>query len=725
MKIRGLLLSALAFASGLALGVPTPPSPVLTLIDDLGSPIETTLTARLLSSVPEKGSTAELTGKVAFPQDWVGFVEIEGEDHGPIRYKAEDLRSQHGALVVPRKAILAFGKPGGSPFSITYLVVSDGTLVPWTRREVRARTTLKVPAGSGVLTATQKETGRYTHLFFLKPGTTVQVSPSFSQSSVALLRVLKLSNGRPVLGAVVREIATETGTSEGSRGRSFCRTDQTGLCLVSAAADRVASLIEAEGLVPLRSHVALEAGEPRLIETVTLNAGSRPTFQIAVDGEAGTGHSVSLRPSGALAASLAVDSSMERSGTSDERGEWRPGIVPPGSWIVRVQAQKGQPAFEKVVDLPPDTEPTVALALDRIRVTGAVTRGSKGVQGVSIIIGPQDLGEKFSSTERNAKEQEIVTDSEGEFEAFVWREGFYDIWAGPGTHRTFPVPKIGTRVLLRLAEHDLVCIVVDPDGKPIPGASVTYKRAEGEQSGTRFEKTDQAGKVSFPVTVGSDVTAHAESVGYRRSSKATLRVPEEGPVGPLTLRLERDEGLPGRFIGAMGVPISGAVVAAVSETGESIRTSDFTDGEGKFSVSRSGGRSFRLLLVGPKVPLTVHSVYDVGQKEEIVFSPAGSGSLDIQFANARGDPISSKTAILEYAGLILPPALVTRHLSLRGLASVSDARGSLLIPDLPTGDYSVIVSDVLAPSGTGPLRVGIYVGAGRNAVRVTLEEEVP
>jgi hypothetical protein len=123
------------------------------------------------------------------------------------------------------------------------------------------------------------------------------------------------------------------------------------------------------------------------------------------------------------------------------------------------------------------------------------------------------------------------------------------------------------------------------------------------------------------------------------------------------------------------------------------------------------------------VPLTVHDVYDVGQKEEIVFPPAEVGVLDIQLSGSSGAPVAGKSAVLVFRGAVIPSVVLGQHLAQRGLAATSDARGSILVPDLPTGDYTVILADVAAPTGGGPLRANVYVAPGRNTVRIVLAEE--
>ncbi len=713
---------AAAIVAGPALAVSTG-TPELRLVDDRGERISQPLSARLLGPTGEPKHSVELKAGALLPEDWTGTVEIDGDDHGPVTFQAEGLRVLAEPLVVPRKATLSIDAGEAYPFVLTYSVVSDGVLRQRTKAEMKSRGPLRVPSGSGLLSSSRGGSGSYHRLLHLAPGATVKVTPAFSANAVALLRILKLSDGSPVPRAVVTETAEALETSAGRPGRRLCLSDEAGLCLVSLGAEHLTADVEADGLVPLRSSFALESGVPRLVETVRLSSGCRPLFRVAVDGEAGRGLPMTLRVRGASGEGpTSAGGSGTRSGASGDEGEWRPGTVPPGSWVVRVQAEKGQPVFEKTVELLPETEPVIDLALERIRVTGAVTRGGKGVASEAVVVGSRDLGEQRVSADGYAKEQEIVTDADGEFEVFLWREGLYTFAVPLLVRKTLPISKTGARVLLRLAGDDLVCVVVDPEGQPVGDATVTITESESGATSTGIRKTDADGRVSYPVRIGTEVTAHADARGYRRSERATLRVPEEGPPGPLTLRLAKDEELQGRFVGPMGMPVAGALLMGIRPSGAAVRTSVTTDADGRFGVSRTGESSARLYFVSPKVPLTVHDVYDVGQKEEIVFPPAEVGVLDIQLASRSGTPVASKTAVLEFRGAVIPLAVLAQHLAGRGLGTASDARGTILVPDLPTGDYTVILADVAAPTGSGPLRANVFVGAGRNTVRITVEE---
>ena len=708
--------------AGAALAAPAASSS-FRLVDDRGERISQPLSARLLGESGEPKHSVELKPGALLPEDWTGTVEIDGEDHGPVAIQAERLRVLAEPLVVPRKATLSIDASEAFPFVLTYSVVAEGVLRDRAKAEMKNRGQLRVPSGSGLLSASRRGSGFYYRLLHLAPGATVRVSPTFSANAVALLCILKLSDGGPVPRAAVTETSEALENAAGRPGRRLCLSDEAGLCLVSLGAGHLTADIEAEGLVPLRSTFALESGVPRLVETVRLSSGCRPLFRVAVDGEAGRGLPLTLRVRGASGErSISAEASGTRSGTSGVEGEWRPGTVPPGSWVVRVQAEEGQPVFEKTVELLPETEPVIDLVLERIRVTGAVTRGGEGVASQPVVVGSRDLGEQRVSAEGYAKEQEIVTDSDGEFEVFLWREGLFTFSAPPLVRKTFPISKSGARVLLRMAGDELVCVVVDPAGQPVGGATVTIKESESGEAWTGTRKTDADGRVSYPVRIGTEVTAHADAQGYRRSERTTLRIPEDGPPGPLILRLEKDEELHGRFVGPMGMPLAGALLMGIRPGGAAVRTSETTDADGRFRVSRTGGSSARLYLVSPKVPLTIHDVYDVGQKEETVFPPAEVGVLDIQLASRSGAPVAFKSAVLELRGAVIPLAVLAQHLAWRGLGTASDARGTILVPDLPTGDYTVILADVAAPTGSGPLRANVFVGTGRNTVRITVEE---
>jgi 5-hydroxyisourate hydrolase-like protein (transthyretin family) len=722
MKVRCLFLGATVLSSSLVLGAAPPGEAPSSFVDDRGVAIDALLTARLLA--PPQGVTqaAEQHIRLSLPREWTGLVEIEGEGYGPIRGSADELRSHSGPLVVPRKALLRVSQAADGAYSLSYFPIVDATLVATSSRDVSAAAPLRVPSGAGLLVAKRSEGSREFRLLNLLPGSTTDFVPRFSPVYAALLRVQRLVEGTPVARAVVRVAQTEGEHSGEAKTRRLCESDKSGLCLVVSTEPQVAAVVEAEGLVPIRCQFALTADYPREVELVKMNVGARPMFQVLLDGEAAHGVPLQLRRTGAAAAGEPSDASKVFSAIADDEGRWIPGVVPPGSWILRVRPEKGQPPFEKRIELRPGSVDRVEVNLERIRITGALSRGKKGIPGATIVIAPGDVGERNYSTASHMKEQEIVTDSEGEFEAFVWRVGVYSVFAGGLARKTVPVPRTGTRVSLRVAENDLVCVVIDENGRPIPSASVTLKEAEQGQSWTKTVKTDSEGRTKFSVRDGSEITVSATAVGFKRSEKATSSVPAEGVVSPIILRLERDSVLVGRFVGPSGRPIQRADVWAVSPAGEVLRSSSATDGEGRFEISRAGGREFTVFFVSAEAALTTHVVYDVGQNEELVFPSTETGTLEVQFSDSKGAPIPARSAVLEKSGVVIQPALLSRHLALRRLTPFSDARGTLLIPDLPTGDWVVVVPDVPSPERPGPLRAKTFVAPGLNRVRITLEE---
>lgn len=721
MTLWAVPLAVALLAGGAAADVPAPASPARPLVDDRQRPIVEPLTARRLQEAEEGARSIEVSGSLSLPPDWGGLVEIEGESHGPVRVQAVDLRLQSGALVVPRKAVLKVVRPEGPALALKYARIAYGALSLAVETTLRGDGLLRVPAGSGLLHASDEKNGRFARLLNLEPGATVTVTPVLSGSAIALLRVVKSTDGAPIAGAVVKEYVPGEEEEQARKGRTLWKADESGLCLLSAEAAYLPTRIEADGFVPVSSHFAMERGVPDRIEAVKLSAGARPTFRISLDGEPGAGRTVRLREKGLGGTGRFVR--YWKTGRTDEEGRWRPGVVAPGTWIVTVQVESAQPEFQQVVELVPDSADVVELQLERIRITGAVTRGRKGVPGVTIVIGAQDLGEKVASVNLVPEGEKVSTDEDGEFEAFVWREGIYRVNAGELARRTVSVPKTGAHVQIQLAEGDLVCRVVDAEGRPLPGATVTHKASEKRQSTTSTMRTDDNGSVSFSVQSGTTSTLHADAAGFRRSEKVSVLIPEEGAPPPVEIRLDRDQVLTGRFVGSMGMPIAGARIAAITETGGFMRASEATDADGRFEVSRSGERSFRLVLVSPRAPLTIHDVYDVGQEEELVLAPAESGLLEVQFVDQQGMPVPSRSAVLQLGGTVIQPALLMQHLAFRGLPPYSDARGSLVIPDLTPGEYSVLLPDVAAASGPGPLRVGVSVAPGRNSVRLTLEQK--
>ncbi len=112
--------------------------------------------------------------------------------------------------------------------------------------------------------------------------------------------------------------------------------------------------------------------------------------------------------------------------------------------------------------------------------------------------------------------------------------------------------------------------VVDPDGKPIPGAWV---------SGWRHAVTGADGTARFPWRRNEPLRVYVSAPGFAERSEV---IPDDGsPVPELRITLPRGLVLSGRVVGSRGQPLPGAQVQGDGPTG---RLSAVADGEGRFRV---------------------------------------------------------------------------------------------------------------------------------------------
>jgi hypothetical protein len=116
-----------------------------------------------------------------------------------------------------------------------------------------------------------------------------------------------------------------------------------------------------------------------------------------------------------------------------------------------------------------------------------------------------------------------------------------------------------------------------------------------------------------------------------------------------------------------------------------------TDAKGRFEVAPISGVRNRLFASGPGCPLSFFDPLDAGG--ELALRCLGQPAvLDFTLTDSEGRPIPNAEVVLRQGNVILPRALLKRHLDFLGLRSQTDASGRMVITNLAPGDYDIFLA---------------------------------
>src|SRR6266536_1225458 len=235
--------------------------------------------------------------------------------------------------------------------------------------------------------------------------------------------------------------------------------------------------------------------------------------------------------------------------------------------------------------------------------------------------------------------------------------------------------------------------VVDPAGRPLPGAEVRILGAAAGETALlplreRFT-SDAAGEFRFAAPDGAVLSARragyatgtaAVDFGARLSRRVTITL--ERAAGAA-----RDElSIAGQVVSAAGDPADGAVVAAEAEDepGPPARQAT-TDLTGRFAIAGLAPGAYRLVATRPGDAPALQRGVRAGAADVVLTLRAG-GRLAGRVRDRRtGDPVAPFTIAVRARGRN------DRHLPLRTLAVV-DASGRYEMDDLAPGRSVVVVA---------------------------------
>lgn len=242
-----------------------------------------------------------------------------------------------------------------------------------------------------------------------------------------------------------------------------------------------------------------------------------------------------------------------------------------------------------------------------------------------------------------------------------------------------------TMRLLRFETAALYGTVTSPDGKPVPGATVTAQLAStGSNPLVVSDVTNLDGQYSIELPSGT-YTVTASAPGYA-SATVTDIVIVAGADQRLDITLQSEPGeLTGTISGEQG-PVGGATV--VLTAGGATVASTTTDAAGKYTVNISAG-TYEIVVTAPG--------YEQGRQAGVVVTSGETTTADLTLSSVAPGQVSG---LITIAGSNQPVSGVTISLlaggaTVRTVVSLAEATtaGGLTynwrLDDVPAGTYEV------------------------------------
>ncbi|MBC7785007.1 MAG: sigma-70 family RNA polymerase sigma factor [Burkholderiales bacterium] len=267
-----------------------------------------------------------------------------------------------------------------------------------------------------------------------------------------------------------------------------------------------------------------------------------------------------------------------------------------------------------------DRPSELAFPLDKGQVIGGIVVDEKGEPVPEAIVRLTN----FSSGNRSGEPQpqlsgiQITTDTEGRWTyesaplelsrvgiavthpSVVSEESYSSQYpAEELKNETAKIPLVKSKVQV----HTRTGVVLDPDGKPMSGVTVTWA-FNHQQNDKPTAKTDSDGRFSITSKYNYHAGIAVQIPGYAPAQVEAQKVTEGNPV---TLRLTRPVALEGIVVDENNAPVRGATVGLSQwRDMQLINWKGKTDSAGKFTWAEAPNDEVEITIAAPKkMPMTV------------------------------------------------------------------------------------------------------------------------
>ncbi len=691
---------------------PAPAGPPIGLRDDRGERITSPLEICFRTEL--RGDCVDLKAGDDFtpPARWQS-LRVEGPDHGPASFQAEDFEAgSDGPLVlrIPWKALLQIGKLPGEPLTVS---LYDQQAPSFDKPRITALVGLeglKIPAGEYVVSLSLGRKAPDLHRLSVLPGALAHLDYQPRAGWSMVLRSSSAKTRQPLAAAMV-SLESVQGYDLPNQPAGESTTGADGLVLFSGLAGRVidAGVHHAEFLPRKVQGLSAPPGGLAWRE-VALEEGGRVRARVRVKGQAREGALCKLvdlaRPTLFSTEEMRVPPRYE--GRTDREGICRTGRLPAGSYILAVRLAEDWAPLMRTITVVNGLDAEEELAFSEIRVRGTVSRGGEPAPGLVVFV-----VESLPDSEIFSLVAKATSGKDGTYEVTLAKPGRYGFWLSPSpqappiVERSEQVEEKGeTKVDFSVEGAAVRGKVVDEAGKPVDSAWVTLRWNVSKEIDQR---TDERGGFEFLLESPGTGEVKVQKKGYRESRLQEVTLKDETELPLMVIVLVKEKPFRGTLSSAAGLPVAGAWVGSVRSYygDEPVRVNDGrSDDTGRFEVPVMEGGRNRLFASGPGCPLSVFEPIDASG--ELALRCQGQPAvLDLTLTDAAGRPVPNAQLILRQGGVIIPRNLLFRHLFFLGLRMETDASGRIVMPNLAPGDYDVFVAD---PVSEGMIEAGSRTG---------------
>jgi hypothetical protein len=276
------------------------------------------------------------------------------------------------------------------------------------------------------------------------------------------------------------------------------------------------------------------------------------------------------------------------------------------------------------------------------------------------------------------------------------------------------VASAGRRVEIRLDGKPLGVRIIDRDGAPVAGASISMRSVTGDQI-LGAQTTDTAGSASFFGLPSSTVLM---DVGHGRLGRR-FGVPIDGSMDEIEFVLEAD-GVLELELRDGDAPLAGVAVEMQTESGVRLSERKQTDEHGRTRFEPLGdGRYLLACRRSDCWPVTVARDLSASEHASVPVQMRRLADLALVITTSAGLPVTGVAVELKPTDLEGDVARWVEEERVRAPSGlVTDVRGELRVEGLPRGTYTWSVQTTGEPlTGSIELRP-----AAENTVRVLVPE---